>query len=328
MQLFRGLPTPSRPAPRAQRHGEGSVGRQAAHGRAVAIGSFDGLHLGHQAMLRAVMDDAETHGLCSGLVTFHPHPRAVFRPDQPPGRILPRRDQFLALRTLGLNELHLLPFNTALAKMPAEDFVTQVLVSGLQVASVWVGSDFRFGAKRGGDVALLERMGQQLGFRTQTLPTVLLDGERVSSTRLREALRNGHMEEVRRLLGRPYQLSGHVAHGAKIGRTLGIPTLNIRMPEDLQASGIYAVRVHGLGDRPIDGVASLGRRPVVEDQGRLLLEVHLFNWEGDAYGHAVSVDLLAFLRPELPYTTLDDMMVQVRQDIADAQETLNALNLP
>lgn len=311
MRLFRGLPASHRPLKRA-----------------VAIGSFDGLHCGHQALLRAVMADAQAHGLTSGLVSFHPHPRAVFRPDQPPGRILPRRDQLVALRALGLDEVHLLPFNQRLAQMSAEDFVTRILVEGLSIASVWVGDDFRFGAKRGGDVALLARMGEALGFRTQTLPTVVEGGERVSSTRLREALRNGHMDEVRRLLGRPYQLSGHVAHGAKIGRTLGIPTLNIRMPEDLQASGIYAVRVHGLGPEPIDGVASLGRRPVVENQGRLLLEVHLFDWSGDAYGRAVSVDLLAFLRPELPYTHLDDMMVQVRQDIADARSTLNALKTP
>lgn len=304
------LPCTSRPVP-------------APEGRALAIGSFDGLHLGHQGVLSSLVSHAHSRGLLPSVVSFYPHPRQYFQGGRSPGRILPLRDRLQTLGQLGLEEVIDLRFDHRLASLSAEEFIHRVLVEGLKARWVHVGEDFRFGKGRTGDVQTLADLGGQLGFGVSAASLVAsADRDRVSSSRVREALSAGRLDLVRSLLGRPYQLSGRVIHGQKLGRTLGIPTLNLRMPEDLLVQGIFAAWVHGLEKHPLPAVVSLGRRPVVESAGRLLLEAHLLDWAGDAYGRLVSVELTDYLRAEAHYDGLDAMMAQIHLDIAQARQCL------
>jgi riboflavin kinase/FMN adenylyltransferase len=246
-----------------------------------------------------------------------------------PARLLPLRDKCLELAALGICEAQILRFNHALASTAATDFVSEVLVRSLQCRHVVVGEDFRFGARRQGDVVLLRQMGHELGFGVSAIGAVEHAGERISSSRLREAISAGDLSQAETLLGRPYRLSGRVQHGQKLGRTLGFPTLNIAMPNDLAARGIFAVTVEGLKNEgappamPLAGVASLGRRPTVENQGRLLLEVFVFDWSGNAYGHQVRVTLRQFIRPEVRFDSVEAMTLQMHDDLARARAFFN-----
>ncbi|MFZ9734926.1 MAG: bifunctional riboflavin kinase/FAD synthetase [Burkholderiaceae bacterium] len=325
--------TASSPLPSGARTG-GSIA-----GRSIAIGSFDGLHLGHQALLSACTLAASDKGLVPSLLSFHPHPRGFFQPEKAPARLLPLRDKCLELGALGILEAEILRFNRALASTTAPDFVSDILVRDLACGHVVVGEDFRFGARRQGDVALLQQMGRELGFGVSAIGPVCSGGERISSSRLREAISAGDLQTAEALLGRPYRLSGRVQHGQKLGRTLGFPTLNIAMPHDLAARGIFAVTVTGLphdggNALPVEasgrkddgttglsltGVASLGRRPTVENQGRLVLEVFVFDWSGNAYGRQVRVTLRQFLRPELHFDSIAAMTHQMHDDLARAR---------
>lgn len=319
MRLYRGLPGLHSPAIPLESADSSPV----CSGRALAIGSFDGLHRGHQRVLRRLVDAAAAQGLRPGVVSFHPHPRQYFQGGRSPGRILPLRDRLAALAEIGIEDVIDLRFDARLARLSAEDFIRRVLVEGLSARSIQLGQDFRFGRGRAGDIALLHQMGESLGFTVRAEPLVSSDdGDRVSSSRVREALASGDLAAALQLLGRPYQLSGRVIHGQKLGRTLGIPTLNLRMPEDLIASGIFAAWVHGLEPHPLAAVVSLGRRPVVESAGRLLLEAHLLDWSGDAYGRRVRAELTHHLRAEAHYDTLDAMMDQIHRDIAQARALL------
>jgi len=292
----------------------------AERGRSIAIGSFDGLHLGHQALLAACRTVAGEQDLATCVLSFHPHPRGFFQPGQAPARLLPLRDKALELAVLGIEEAVVLRFNRALAATSAEDFVAQILVKQLRCRHVVVGEDFRFGARRQGDVALLRARGADLGFGVTAIGAVCADGQRVSSSLLREALKAGDLAKTEALLGRRYRLSGRVRHGQKLGRTLGFPTLNIAMPHDLAARGIFAVEVEGLdAGPPRAGVASLGRRPTVEDQGKMLLEVFVFDWQGDAYGRRVRVTLREFIRPEVRFDSIEAMTLQMHNDLAQAR---------
>jgi riboflavin kinase / FMN adenylyltransferase len=301
----------------------------APKGRALAIGSFDGLHRGHQALLAACTQAAENSGLTPSLLSFHPHPRGFFQPEKMPARLLPLRDKCIELAALGIQEAQILRFNQALASTSAADFVANILVGSLECRHVVVGEDFRFGARRQGDVTLLKQMGQELGFGVSAIGEVAHAGERISSSRLREAISAGDLPQAETLLGRPYRLSGRVQHGQKLGRTLGFPTLNIAMPNDLAARGIFAVTVEGLPSNgvtpaiPRTGVASLGRRPTVENQGRLLLEVFVFDWSGNAYGHKVRVTLRQFIRPEVRFDSIEAMTLQMHDDLARARAFFN-----
>ena len=289
-------------------------------GRSIAIGSFDGLHLGHQALLTACHSAADAANLATCVLSFHPHPRGFFKPDQAPARLLPLRDKALELSALGIEEAVVLRFNRALASTSAEEFVVQILVKQLHGQHVVVGEDFRFGARRHGDVGLLRALGADLGFGVTAIGAVCADGQRVSSSRLREALKAGDLAKTEALLGRRYRLSGRVRHGQKLGRTLGFPTLNIAMPHDLAARGIFAVEVEGLDAGPARaGVASLGRRPTVEEQGKMLLEVFVFDWQGDAYGRRVRVTLRQFIRPEVRFDSIEAMTLQMHNDLAQAR---------
>lgn len=298
---------------------------------ALTIGNFDGVHRGHQAVLARLGERARALGVPSCVLTFEPHPREFFAEHapgapSPPPRILTERDKLDALALHGVERVCIAHFNASLAALPAEDFVEQIVVDGLQARYLLIGDDFRFGARRRGDWSMLERLAPGHGFELARMHTVSDDGERVSSSSVRAALAAGDFERTRRLLGRPYFISGHVVHGRQLGRTLGFPTLNIRIPfANPAVGGVFAVQVHGVDERPWPGVASLGRRPAVEADGKLLLEVHLFDFSGDLYGRLVRVEFMRRLREERNFPNLDLLTAQIRRD---AQQARAHLGLP
>ena len=302
---------------------------------ALTIGNFDGVHRGHQAMLALLRNEAQHRGLPSCVMTFEPHPRDYFaaltgKPELAPARIATLRDKLAELERCGVDQAVVLRFDARFAAQSPQAFVDDVLVKGLGARYVLVGDDFRFGAKRAGDYATLDAAGQAAGFDVARMLSYEVHGERVSSSAVREALAAGDMERAATLLGRPYSLSGHVVHGRKLGRDLGFRTLNLRFSHPKPAAlGIFAVRTHGLSDAPLPGVASLGRRPTVDDSGRVLLEVHCLDWPASlgregGYGKIVRVELLHKLRDEARYDTLEALTAAIRRDADDARAFLAA----
>jgi len=302
----------------------------AAAGRAVTIGNFDGVHRGHQAMLALLNSEARHRGVASCVLTFEPHPRDYFarlagKPELAPARIATLRDKLSELERCGVQQAVVLRFDRRFAAQSPQDFIDDVLVRGLRARYVLVGDDFRFGAQRAGDYAMLDAAGEARGFDVARMNSYEVHGQRVSSSAVRESLAAGNLQRTTSLLGRPYAISGHVVHGRKLGRTLGFRTLNLRMPQARPAAmGIFVVQVHGLGPQPLPGVASLGVRPTVEDAGRVLLEVHCLDWPAGlaangAYGRVVSVDLLHKLHDERKYDSLDALQAAIARDTADAQ---------
>lgn len=293
---------------------------------ALTIGNFDGVHLGHQAVLARLVENARRRDIPACVLTFEPHPREYFAAlhagsPRPGPRILTERDKLDALADCGIDRVCIAHFNASLAGMPAQGFIDEVLLEGLQARYVLIGDDFRFGARRQGDFELLDRCASQRGFDLERMPTVAHEGERYSSSAVRQALVAGDLDRARALLGRPYFISGHVIHGRKLGRTLGFPTLNIRIPFDNPAvSGIFIVRVHGLGPDPLPAVASLGTRPAVESGGRLLLEVHVFDFAASVYGALVRVEFISRLREERHYENLDLLVEQIHRDARAARD--------
>ena len=321
-----------------------------APGCALTIGNFDGVHRGHQAMLALLKNEAAHRGVPSSVMTFEPHPRDYFaavtgKPDLAPARVSTFRDKLCELAACGVDQCIVLPFNAALASQPPQAFIDEVLVQGLGVRYVLVGDDFRFGAKRAGDYAMLDAAGIAQGFEVARMQSYEVHGLRVSSTEVRAALDEGRMQDAARLLGRPYSISGHVVHGRKLGRALaetatgkgdGFRTLNLRFSRRAHAwkpaaSGIFVVEVHGLGDAPLAGVANLGVRPSLDPNdvngGRVLLETHVLDWpphlgpEG-AYGKIIRVDLLHKLHDELRYHSLAALTEGIARDCADARAWL------
>ena len=288
-------------------------------GRAVTIGNFDGVHLGHRALIQRTVAVARDRQLTSAVVTFEPHPKSFFTPQQAPGKIQGLRAKAALLADLGVDELWVCRFRRSLAQMSAEDFMTRFLHQSMGTAELVIGDDFRFGAKRRGDVEMLRQYGASADWIVQTIPTVLAGGERVSSSRLRVALAAGDLQGAEEIMGHPLFLCGHVVHGRKLGRDLGYPTLNIPVSNSLLISGVFVVSVEGLGAAPIAAVASLGHRPTVEQAGRLLLEVHLFDWQGDAYGKIVKVTFHEKLRDEARFDSLEAMTEQIHLDAQQAR---------
>lgn len=297
---------------------------------ALTIGNFDGVHRGHQAMLALLRNEARHRGLPSCVLTFEPHPRDYFaalggKPELAPARIATLRDKLAELARCGIDQAVVLRFDARLAGEPAPEFIQRVLVDGLKARYVLVGDDFRFGARRQGDYAMLDAAGNVQGFDVARMLSYEVHGLRVSSSEVRAALAQGDMARSAALLGRPYAISGHVLHGAKLGRSLGFRTLNLRFGHERPAAmGIYVVRVLGLGPRPLPGVASLGRRPTVEEAGRVLLETHCLQWpaslgENGAYGRCVQVELLHKLHDERHYDGLPALQAGIAQDTADAR---------
>ena len=295
------------------------------NGSVVCIGAFDGLHLGHQALVRHAVARAQALGVPAVALNFEPLPREFFGRDNPPPRLTLPRARIGGLLALGVERLGLLRFNAALAAMPAQAFVQRVLVGRLGAREVWIGPEFRFGHRRGGDLALLRAMGAEQGFQAGEIEPVHVHGERVSSTRIREALRGGEFAHAAALLGRPYTIGGRVVRGRQLGRTLGFPTANLRFPATPALSGIYAPRVHG----EVDGgrqcwpsVSSFGTRPTV-DGVEPLLEAHLFDFDGDLYGRHLEVEFVAKLRDEEKFPDLATLTAQMHRDAVDARRILS-----
>lgn len=300
---------------------------------ALTIGSFDGVHRGHQAMLALLANEARHRGLPPCVLTFEPHPRDFFasragKPELAPPRIATLRDKLAELERCGVAQAVVLRFDDRLSALSPQAFIEDVLARGLGARYVLVGDDFRFGAKRAGDYALLDSAGQAQGFDVARMQSYEVHGLRVSSSAVRAALAEGDMARVAALLGRPYAISGHVLHGRKLGRTLGYPTLNLRFGHPRPAAhGIFVVRVHGLASQALDGVASLGRRPTVEDDGRVLLETHVLDWphtlgQEGGYGRVLRVEMLHRLRGEQRYPSVEALREAIARDEADARAWL------
>lgn len=307
MQIIRGLSN-VRPAP----------------GYAVAIGNFDGVHVGHQQVIRLLQARARERGVPSAVLTFEPTPREYLDPAHAPARLMRLRDKAAALAEAGVDALVLLRFDERLRNLSAEEFVQRILVHGLGVRQVLTGTGFRFGRDRSGSVEWLAEVGQRAGFGVDAVQAVVIDGDRVSSTRVRAALAAGDLPVVRRLLGRDFSISGRVIDGRKLGRTLGYPTANMRLHRRVTPlHGVFAVRVRGLGDIARPGVASLGTRPTIGG-GELLLETHLFDFEGDLYRRYLEIEFVARLRDEIAFPDIDSMLDRMHVDAAEARRLLAA----
>ncbi len=285
----------------------------------LAIGNFDGVHLGHAALLRRLGELVASTGCTPTVLTFEPHPRDFFAPQSAPARLTTLREKIELLGEGGAAQVMVCRFNAAFAALTAERFVDEVLVNSLRVRHVVIGDDFRFGKGRAGDFAFLEAAGARHGFGVEAMGSVTVDGERVSSSGVRQALADGDMEKAARLLGRPYIIDGQVSHGDKIGRQLGFATANIRIRHNpLPMTGVFAVEVAGLGPQPLPGVANLGIRPTVGGP-RPLLEVHLFDFDRDIYGAHISVRFLHKLRAEQRFPNFDALKAQIAADAATAR---------
>jgi riboflavin kinase/FMN adenylyltransferase len=297
---------------------------------ALTIGNFDGVHRGHQAMLALLLNEARHRNVPATVLTFEPHPRDFFaqragRTEMAPRRIATLRDKLAELERCGIEQTVVLPFDERLARLSPTAFIDDVLRAGLGVRYVLVGDDFRFGAQRAGDYALLDAAGGAHGFDVARMRSYEVHGLRVSSSAVREALAAGDMGRAAALLGRPYSISGRVQHGAKLGRELGFRTLNLRFAHPRPAAGgIFVVQVHGLAATPLPGVASLGQRPTVDDSGRVLLEAHVFDWPtalgaDGGYGRLLRVELLHWLHSERRYASLDALRDGITADTAAAR---------
>ncbi|MDB5907484.1 MAG: bifunctional riboflavin kinase/FMN adenylyltransferase [Massilia sp.] len=307
MKVFRGLPNDIARAPCA-----------------LTIGNFDGVHRGHQALLARVRAAATELGLEAAVMTFEPHPREFFAAragdlSRAPSRIANLRDKLGSLDRAGIDRVIVEHFNSHFAAMTPEEFTSRVLVEGLHVKWLMVGDDFCYGARRAGTVAMLKEAGLRHCFQVESLPAVMLGDQRISSSAVRAALAAGDFEQARQLLGHPYAISGHVIHGQKLGRTLGFPTLNLRVTHRPALSGIFVVRVHGLAEHPLPAVASIGVRPTVDDSGRVLLEVHLFDYDAACYGKLVQVEFLEKVRDEEKYDDLAALTAAIENDAARAR---------
>ncbi|MEO6264156.1 MAG: bifunctional riboflavin kinase/FAD synthetase [Luteimonas sp.] len=296
-------------------------------GSVVCIGAFDGLHLGHRALVRHAAARARSLDVPAAALSFEPLPREFFSREAPPPRLTLPRAKVEGLGELGVDVIGLLRFDARLAAMSAEDFVRDVLVGRLAAREVWVGPGFRFGHGRTGDLATMRTLGSRLGFSADEVAPVLLDGERVSSTRVRAALHAGDFTTAARLLGRPYAIGGRVVRGNQLGRTLGYPTANLRFGGKLPAlSGIYVARVHGVADHPWPAVASFGTRPTV-DGSEPVLEAHLFDFDRDLYGRRIVVEFIARLRDEVRFPDLPSLVAQMHRDAAQARALLQSTPL-
>lgn len=294
-------------------------------GCAVTIGNFDGMHLGHQALLAQLRHAAAREGLVPAVVIFEPQPREYFSPAAAPSRLTRLREKLELLRKYGAERVLCLRFDERLASLEAETFIERILVNGLGARVIIIGDDFRFGRGRRGDLALLAAEGERHGFRVERAETYRIDGHRVSSSRVRAALEAGDMSKAARLLGRNYSMSGRVAHGEKRGREIGYPTLNVDLHRvRTPVEGIFAARVHGLDAGPLQGMAYIGDRPVVQGEYKRL-EVHVFDFADDCYGRHVRVELVRKLREDISFVSLQAMQEQLHQDAIDARAALRPM---
>ncbi|MEO7728654.1 MAG: bifunctional riboflavin kinase/FAD synthetase [Burkholderiales bacterium] len=292
---------------------------------ALTIGNFDGVHLGHQAMLARLIEAGRELRLPPCVMTFEPHPREFFAPDKAPTRLTSLREKLELLAQAGVERAYVRRFNFEFAKTAPEDFIDRILHRGLAARWILVGDDFRFGARRGGDLAMLKQSAGRCGFEVHAMASVVADGVRVSSTAVREALAAGDMQRAERLLGRPYSISGRVVSGDRLGRKLGFPTANILMKHNRPAlAGIFAVEVLGLGE-PLHGAASLGVRPTVTNIPQPRLEVHLLDFSRDIYGAHLQVNFLHKLRDEEKYADVETLKRAIATDVKNTRGYFAAL---
>ena len=316
MKVFRGLPNAESRAPCA-----------------LTIGNFDGVHRGHKALLAHVREAASTLELDAAVMTFEPHPREFFAQvagdlAKAPTRIANLRDKLQSLSSNGVDRVIVEHFNAHFSAQSPQDFIEKVLVQGLHAKWLMVGEDFRYGARRAGDIGMLIDAGKRHGFQVEALPNVMNEGIRISSSAVRAALAQGDFVHAEQLLGHPYTISGHVIHGKKLGRTIGFPTLNLRIAHRRPAlSGIFVVRLHGLGEQPLGGVASLGVRPTVEDDGQVLLETYVFDYNQECYGKLIKVEFLKKLRDEEKYVDLPTLTEAIARDTAQARDYFQQQNI-
>lgn len=286
----------------------------------VTIGNFDGLHLGHREILESLKEKSVALGVPTMVITFEPQPKEYFLQDKSTPRLMRLREKLTALQDIGVDRVLCLRFDAHLAQMSAGDFIQDILIAGLGVKAVIVGDDFTFGRNREGDFQMLKEVGAASGFQVESAPTFQIEGLRVSSTRIRELLGEGDLKMAGRLLGRPYFMSGRVAHGHKRGRMIGFPTANIFLHRQaVPILGVYCVRTYGLGAEPITGVANVGTRPTVGGT-RSLLEVHLFDFDQEIYGQHVTVEFVKKLRDEEKFDSFDLLKEQILIDAENARE--------
>lgn len=303
MQVLRGIP------------------ERAAQPSVLTIGNFDGVHRGHQALLEMLVTKARAMQAAATVLTFEPHPREYFSPQNAPARLTSLRDKLLQLAQNGVDRVHVCRFDARLAALPADRFVEHVLVRGLGVRHLIIGDDFRFGAGRQGDFPWLQAAGAAHGFAVEAMHTLADAGLRVSSSAVRDALAAGDLQHAQALLGRPYSIAGSVTHGKRLGRSIGFPTANIPLRHRKPAlSGVFAVGVEGLTEGWLSAVANLGWRPTVNTLTRPVLEVHLFDWQQDCYGAHLRVHFLHRLRAERKFESLDELRAQIQLDAHQARD--------
>lgn len=296
--------------------------RRVARGSVATIGSYDGLHLGHQKLLERVLAIAQGRQLPSIVMSFEPTPKEFFAAEQPPARLMRFREKFDALAAAGVDLFFCPPFDRRMRSLPADTFIRQLLVQAMNVRHLVIGDDFRFAQGRQGTVEHLRRAAGALGFELHQVPSVVVDGERVSSTAIREALWNGQLKRAGKLLGRHYGMSGKVVRGDNLGRKLGFPTANVDLRRrQSPVMGIFAARVRGLSPEPLDAVASVGTRPTFGGT-KPLLEVHIFDFDRTIYGRYIHVDFIARLRSEQKFADEQSLIEQMHRDAASAKELL------
>lgn len=287
---------------------------------ALTIGNFDGVHLGHQALLNELRAAAQARGLQTAVVIFEPHPREFFTPQQAPTRLTSLREKLELFVAMGIDRVHVCRFNARFAQTSAAGFI-HALHEKLSAKFVLIGDDFRFGSGRAGDFALMEKIGSQHGFTVQAVHSVLHNGVRISSTAVRAALAEGNMRMAQSYLGRPYSISGRVEHGDGLGKRIGFPTANIQLKHNRPPlSGIFVVRVQGDGLPPMQGVASLGVRPTVHQDGKPVLEVHVFDFSSQIYNKHMRLDFLHKLRDEEKYPDVEMLTRQIALDVENAKQ--------
>lgn len=289
------------------------------HGCVVTIGNFDGVHLGHQAVIRQLTEKAAELNLPSLVMLFEPQPQEHFSPQRVPARLTRWREKIQALRHFALDRVLSIRFNQTFASIPAQEYIAHLLVNRLGVRYVIVGDDFHFGKGREGDFALLQQAGKQYDFQVANMHSFMIDAVRVSSTIIRAALARGDLNTAQKLLGHPYRMCGRVAHGDKRGRTLGFPTANIYVHRQATpVSGVFAVEMFGLEGPPVTGVANIGTRPTVGGT-HCMLEVYLFDFDADIYGRYVHVDFMRKLRDEKRFSSFKELTQQIQLDVQQAR---------
>ncbi|RLA46794.1 MAG: bifunctional riboflavin kinase/FMN adenylyltransferase [Gammaproteobacteria bacterium] len=290
-------------------------------GSVLTIGSFDGLHLGHRAIIEQVKERAGYYGLPSVVMMFEPQPREFFSGEQAPARLMRMREKVDALGKAEIDRVFCVGFNRQLSELSAQEFVDNLLVQGLDIKCLVIGDDFHFGCDRKGDFVMLAEQGQRYGFEVVETYTVSIDGQRVSSTRIRHALEVGDFLEAERLLGQPFCITGRVVYGQQLGGQLGIPTANVNLHRyRAPLRGVFAVEVLLADGQRVQGVANVGVRPTVGDLIKPVLEVHMLDWSGDIYGQRIAVEFKRKLREEQKFTSLDDLVESIQKDIGVARE--------